>query len=143
MLGVPSIYREARAIPGVETDVTEIVIDATNAGEGDDDELALQQQLAEKDAELLARSETEQQLLTRYREVLLASDAGVDPSLVAGETLAAIDVSFEAAREIADRARTPMGPGMRYVSPGAPGRRGGGPATPFEKIRDGLARRAG
>jgi hypothetical protein len=121
--------------------MTEIVIDATNGdGDGEGD---LERQLAEKEAELLARSETEHQLLARYREALLAGDRGVDPALVQGETLAEIEASFEAAREIADRARGSMGPGMRYVSPGAPGRRAGGPTTPFEKIRDGLERRAG
>jgi hypothetical protein len=121
--------------------MTEIVIDATN-GDGDGQD-AVERAEAVTEAELLARSETEQQLLARYREVLLAGDRGVDPSLVKGDTLAEIDASFETAREIADRARGSMGPGMRYVSPGAPGRRGGGPTTPFEKIRDGLARRAG
>ncbi|MCA9821937.1 MAG: hypothetical protein KC482_11430 [Dehalococcoidia bacterium] len=120
----------------------EIVIDATEqtaAGGGD----PLQQELAEKDAELLARSESERELLARYREVLLASDTGVDPALVEGETLAAIDESFLRARETADLARGSLGPGLQRVSPGAPGRRKLGPTTPFEKIREGLSRRAG
>ena len=120
----------------------DVVIDATGEPEGQDDG-ALQQALAEKDAELLARSESERELLARYREVLLAGDTGVDPALVAGETLAAIDESFAKALEIADRARGTLGPGMQRVSPGAPGRRRAGPATPFEKIREGLSRRAG
>lgn len=123
-------------------DVNDVVIDAT--GESHDaGAQASQAEAVEAAAELLGRSESEQQLLTRYREVLLASDVGVDPSLVKGETLAEIDTSFAAAREVADRARQAVGPGMRHVSAGAPGRRNIGPATPFEKIRDGLARRAG
>lgn len=120
--------------------MTDVVIDATGAGEAGAPD-ALEQALAEKEAELLARSESERELLTRYREVLLAGDPGVDPSLVTGETLAEIDASFIAAREVADRARGSM-PFATRVSPGAPGRRVTGPTTPFEKIREGLARRA-
>jgi hypothetical protein len=122
--------------------MTDVVIDATG---GDDGAGAMTPQAAGAgdDGQLLARSESEQELLSRYREVLLASDTGIDPSLVKGETLAEIDASFVAARDVADRARGSMGPGITRVSPGSPGRRSIGPSTPFEKIRDGLARRAG
>jgi hypothetical protein len=126
----------------LEMEMDDVVIDATGEP-ADQDNDALQQVLAEKDAELLARSESERELLARYREVLLAGDTGVDPSLVEGDTLATIDESFAKALEIADRARGSLGPGMQRVSPGAPGRRRAGPATPFEKIREGLSRRAG
>jgi hypothetical protein len=120
----------------------EVVIDATEqpvATETDD----LRHALAEKDAELLARSESEREMLVRYREVLLAGDTGVDPSLVEGDNLAAIDESFARARDVADRARGSLGPGMQRVSPGAPGRRKVVPTTAFEKIREGLNRRVG
>jgi hypothetical protein len=122
--------------------MTDVVIDATGGEEGGG-AVAPTTAGGEEDPQLLARSESEQELLRRYREVLLAADTGVDPSLVKGETLAEIDASFAAARDVADRARGSMGPGITRVSPGSPGRRSTGPATPFEKIRDGLARRAG
>lgn len=124
--------------------MTEVVIDATGTAQADPDPAEdLRRELADKDADLIARSETEQQLLARYREALLAGDTGVDPSLVAGDTLAAIDESFARAVEVADRARGSLGPGLQRVSPGAPGRRKTGPTTPFEKIRDGLNRHSG
>lgn len=123
----------------------EPVIDATASGEGTtgQTEDALRRELAERDAELLARSESEQAMLARYRDVLLASDPDVDGQLVTGDTLAEIDRTFDLAREMADRIRGNLGPGMQRISPGAPGRRPPSYTTPFEKIREGLARRAG
>lgn len=123
----------------------EPVIDATvpaedGPGESEED---LRRRLADRDAELLARSESEQVMLARYREVLVASDPDVDSELVTGDTLAEIDRTFGLAREMADRIRGNLGPGMQRISPGAPGRRPPSYTTPFEKIREGLARRAG
>src|SRR5690606_36518538 len=103
---------------------------------------ALRAALADREAELLARSESERHLLDRYREALLAGEPDIDPALVTGDSLDAIDTTFAAAKEMVDRLRGELTPGVQRVSPGAPGRRVTGPATAFEKIREGLARRA-
>lgn len=99
----------------------------------------LAEALAERDAELLAHTETEQVLLTRLRDALLASDPEVDPELVSGTTIAELEESFAKAKAVSERLRgIILAPGVERVPAGAPGRTPAGPRTAFEKIREGL-----
>ena len=83
--------------------------------------------------------EREAALLGRLREALLATDPAVDPELVDGSSLEALDTSFARAQAAAERARDAAiaNSGPR-IPAGAPGRTRPAPATPFEKIRSGL-----
>ena len=80
-------------------------------------------------------------LVARYRAALLASDPGIEPDLVAGETADEVEASFIAAqrlvagiREAVRREQAPP------VPAGAPGRAATGPQTAYDKIRAGLSR---
>jgi hypothetical protein len=73
--------------------------------------------------------------LARLREALAATVDGLDPALIHGDTLAEVEASFAALQALARPAP--------HVPTGAPGRISANPATPFEKIRDGLGRLAG
>ncbi len=131
--------------PGQEQ-VTPEIIDSTqeaapgDAGEGVDE---LREALAERDTQLLARMENEQELLQRLREALLASDPEVDPDLVTGDSLAELEESFAKAKAVASRLRDVILPqGATRVPAGAPGRVRIAPSTPFQKIREGLSGRS-
>jgi molybdopterin converting factor small subunit len=80
-------------------------------------------------------------LLARLREALLASEPGIEPGLVAGDTLEELEASFAAARELLQRMRDAVRQESAAAVPaGAPGRHVASPASPFEKIRAGLGR---
>jgi hypothetical protein len=80
-------------------------------------------------------------LLARLREAWLAADPSVPATLVHGETLDELEVSFAAAKDVAARAREEARREAALAVPaGAPGRLPAAPATPLEKIRAGLVR---
>lgn len=79
-------------------------------------------------------------LLARLREALAATDPALDPALLAGDTLAEVERSYEAAREVLTRMREAVRRETASVPAGAPGRAVTLPGTPLEKIRAGLAR---
>jgi hypothetical protein len=72
--------------------------------------------------------------LARVRELLAAQVPGLDPALIHGATLDEVEESFAALKKLAAPPAVPAGAPGRAVHP---------PATPFEKIREGLARLAG
>lgn len=99
--------------------------------------------LAEREAEVAAAQAGLAEAAARLRLALLASEPGLDPDLVCGETIAEVEASFAAAREaealVRERVRREQ---AALVPAGAPGRDGEGPPlSAFEKIRAGLARR--
>lgn len=73
--------------------------------------------------------------VARLKAALAATVEGMDPDAIAGQTLEDVVASFAALRA----AREQPGPALQ-VPAGAPGRLTPGPLTPFEKIRQGLAR---
>jgi hypothetical protein len=79
--------------------------------------------------------------LGRLRELLLAADPAVDPALVSGDSVEALEESFVAARAMVARVRDAVRREQAAAIPvGAPGRTATMPASPLEKIRAGLAR---
>jgi hypothetical protein len=96
--------------------------------------------IAELEAQLIARTESEQELLRRLRQAMVDADPEVDPELVQGSTLAELEASYARAQENAERMRGIILPqGVQRVPAGAPGRVRSIPRTAFEKIREGLA----
>jgi hypothetical protein len=94
-------------------------------------------------AELLARTESEQALLTRLRQTLIESDPLVDPDLVQGSTIADLEESFARAQAIAERLKgIVLQQGVTRVPAGAPGRGKRQFLSSFEKIREGLKTRS-
>lgn len=92
-------------------------------------------------AALAARTAENAALLARLREALAAADPALQPEMLAGETLAEVEASLAAARETVRRVREAV---RREAPPaipgGAPARQVEAPASPFDKIRAGLAR---
>lgn len=105
-------------------------------------ESEIEERLAELGAELLARTESEQALLTRLRENLIASDPLVDPELVQGSSIVELEESFARAQAIAERLKgIVLQQGVTRVPAGAPGRTRRPVLSAFEKIREGLSAR--
>ena len=108
-------------IPATETP-------ATAADEEDRDPVAVHEQAT-------------RQLLDRLRLALAASEPGLDPALVTGDTLEEVEASFAAACGLLSRVREAVRREAAVAVPaGAPGRSAPVTATPFEKIRAGLGR---
>jgi hypothetical protein len=111
------------------------------------DELIEGEAEPEMEEEPLAATEGEepspaaQAALGRLRSLLLTSDPAVDPALVSGDSVEALEASFVAAQAVVARVRESVRREMAATIPvGAPGRTPTAPATPLEKIRAGLAR---
>lgn len=120
-----------------ETKQTEVPGEESAAGEQ-----AIEQRLEELGAELLARTESEQELLARLRQTLIDSDPLVDPELVQGASIAELEESFARAQGIAERLKgIVLQQGVTRVPAGAPGRTRRPFLSPFEKIREGLSAR--
>lgn len=78
--------------------------------------------------------------LARLRDLLLASDPAIDPALVWGDSIEALEASFVAARAVVARVREAVRREQAAAIPvGAPGRTPTAPVTPLEKIRAGLS----
>jgi hypothetical protein len=105
-------------------------------------EAAIEQRLEELGAELLAKTESEQELLARLRQTLIDSDPLVDPELVQGASIAELEESFAKAQAIAERLKgIVLQQGVTRVPAGAPGRTRRPFLSSFEKIREGLKAR--
>ncbi len=105
-------------------------------------EREIEQRLEELGAELLAKTESEQELLGRLRQTLIESDPLVDPELVQGATIAELEESFARAQAIAERLKgIVLQQGVTRVPAGAPGRAKRPFLSSFEKIREGLKAR--
>jgi hypothetical protein len=76
----------------------------------------------------------------RLKAALAATVPGLDASQIEGDSLESVTENFAALRELAVVPKPAPPP---TVPAGAPGRRQLQPATPFEKIREGLARLSG
>jgi hypothetical protein len=91
-------------------------------------------------------AQRERDAAARYRDLVLRGEPALPPDLISGDTIAAIDASLAAAREIAGRVRSHIEAQTQAarVPAGAPQR--GGPdlsaLSPDEKIKYGLAQRA-
>jgi len=72
------------------------------------------------------------EILAALKRALAATIPGADASLVEGDSLEEVEASAAALRA---SARPPV-----VVPAGAPGRSSAAPATPFDKIREGLGR---
>ena len=82
-------------------------------------------------------------VLSRLKDALAASEPGMDAALIAGTTLAEVEESFAAAREVVRRVREDVRREAAAVIPaGAHGRIPAPRLTPFEKIRAGMSRLA-
>ena len=104
-----------------------------------DEAAALREALAAREAEIAARDEANQELLTRLRTALLASDPAVAPDLVRATSVDELETSFAAAKAMADRIRQEVRREVAAGVPaGAPVRLATGPAAPIDKIRAGL-----
>lgn len=83
-------------------------------------------------------------LLGRLRVALAETIAGLDAEAISGESLAEVEASFAAAKAVEEALRRAVArERTAAIPPGAPGRAGYLPATPFEKIRAGLGRLPG
>jgi hypothetical protein len=92
-------------------------------------------------AELEGARGAERAAVARLREVLLASEPALEPSMVAGDTLAEVEASFATASALLARLRERAATeALVRVPAGAPGRSNPRPRTAFEKIRDGLGK---
>jgi len=101
---------------------------ASAADEGDHDAVAAHEQATRR-------------LLDRLRHALAASEPGLDPALVTGDTLEEVEASFAAARGLVSRVREAVQREAAVAVPaGSPARSVAAPATSFEKIRAGLGR---
>lgn len=80
--------------------------------------------------------------IARLREALLASEPAIDPALVEGDSLEALEASFASAQAAVSRIREMLRAEMAAAIPaGNTDRRTSIPATALEKIRAGLAAR--
>ena len=141
--------REINDPEPIRADITESV--AAVAGEPAEEPWAgreletqheIEQRLEELGAELLAKTESEQELLARLRQTLIDSDPLVDPDLVQGASIAELEESFARAQGIAERLKgIVLQQGVTRVPAGAPGRAKRPFLSSFEKIREGLKAR--
>ena len=99
-------------------------------------------ELAELRERLAEREQCERAALGRLREALLASDPAIEPEMVTGETLEAIERSFAAAKAAADRMRESVRREQAAAVPaGGATRSSRSPQSAIEKIRAGLGGR--
>lgn len=92
-------------------------------------------------AELAASRDHERTAIDRLRAALLQGEPALEPSMLAGDTLAEVEASFAAATAMLGRLRERAGlEAATRVPAGAPGRHANRPRTAFEKIREGLTR---
>ena len=92
--------------------------------------------------QLAASREAERAAVDRLRQALLASEPAIEPSMVAGTTLAEVEASFAAAQAVVARLREIVTKEtVGRIPPGAPGRARSTARTPFEKIREGPSTR--
>ncbi|MCC6387584.1 MAG: hypothetical protein IT302_09390 [Dehalococcoidia bacterium] len=82
----------------------------------------------------------EQALLARLRDAILASDPALPPDLVHGATLEELEANTALARAAVRRIRAALAVEAPAVPAGAPGRAAPVAASPWEKIRAGIAR---
>ena len=82
----------------------------------------------------------QQALLARLRDAILASDPALPPGLVHGATLEELEANTALARAAVTRIRAALAAEAPAVSAGAPGRAAPVAASPWEKIRAGIAR---
>jgi len=82
----------------------------------------------------------EQALLARLRDAILASDPALPPDLVHGATLEELEANAALARAAVRRIRAALAAEAPAVPAGAPGRAAPVAASPWEKIRAGIAR---
>jgi hypothetical protein len=103
----------------------------------------LREALAARD-ELPQMSEASRRAaVERLRIALVASEPGLRPGMVTGETVEEVEASFTAARQLVAEVRDALRREVVTAVPaGSPGRAASGPATPFDKIRAGLGRLA-
>lgn len=83
----------------------------------------------------------EAEALAALRARLLASEPAIPPELVSGDTVEELEASFRGAVALLARVRETVA--AEYppaIGGGAPGRATAEPGTPFERIREGLAR---
>lgn len=92
--------------------------------------------------ELEASRSAERVAVERLRQALLASEPALDPSMVSGSTTDEVEASFAAAQAVLNKLREVVAKETAGKVPaGAPGRTRFIARTPFEKIREGLARK--
>lgn len=104
---------------------------------------ALQDQLAEREAELAASREAGRAAIERLKAALIATNPAIDPAMLAGETVDAVEASFAAAAALVERVREQVRrESAASVPAGAPPRAAATPRTAIEKIREGLSRQA-
>ena len=82
----------------------------------------------------------QQALLARLRDAILASDPALPPGLVHGATLEELEANTALARAAVTRIRAALAAEAPAVPAGAPGRAAPVAASPWEKIRAGIAR---
>lgn len=112
----------------------EETIDGT-AEQAETSETALRAELEESRA-------AERAAVERLRAALVATDPGLDDTLVTGATLGEVEESYQRAAAMLARVRESLArEGASRVPAGAPGRASSHPRTAFEKIRDGLGHR--
>jgi hypothetical protein len=98
-------------------------------------------ELVQLRAALAERDRQHSATLDRLRQALLATDPAIDPEMVTGDTLEAVEASFAAARATIERIREALRQerAATTIPTGAPGRHTPSPKTALEKIRAGLA----
>ena len=82
----------------------------------------------------------QQALLARLRDAILASDPALPSGLVHGATLEELEANTALARAAVTRIRAALAAEAPAVPAGAPGRAAPVAASPWEKIRAGIAR---
>lgn len=97
--------------------------------------------LAAREAELAAERGRFAAAITRLKAALAVSEPGLDPALIAGDTVEDVEASFAAAREVLRRLRDDVRREAAAAVPaGGTGRVPVPRMTPFEKIRAGIVR---
>jgi len=105
-----------------------------------DEVAALREALTERDQQLAGQADASRAALERLKAALLASEPALDPAMVQGDTVEAVEQSFADATKLLRRVRDEVRRELAVQVPaGAPGRSGFRPRTPFDKIRHGLA----
>lgn len=106
---------------------------------------ARQQDLEKREAELKGLGEQLSVAVTKYRGLMLAGSPEIPAELVSGKTIAEIEASFQAAREVVGRIRKQLEARLaaERVPPGAPARSAPdlSQLSPREKIAHALAQR--
>ncbi|MCX7618446.1 hypothetical protein [Tepidiforma sp.] len=103
----------------------------------------LRAQLAERDEALAAAREAHARAIARLREALAAAEPALDPALLSGDTVEALEASYAAAKETLARIREAVRREAAAAIPAGAALRQQGRAamSAIEKIRAGLAGR--